>query len=448
MDTTVAVAGGARARRREQRGWYVYDWANSAFPTTVVTVFLGPYLTTVTRAAADPAGFVHPLGVPVRAESFFPYAVAVSVALQVLVLPVAGAIADRTRRKRAWLGGSAYLGALATAALFTVSGSGYLWGGLLFVLANVAYGTSVVVYNSFLPEIAEPAERDRVSSRGWALGYLGGGLLLAGNLALFTLRDRFGVGEGDAVRISLASAGVWWALFTLVPLVTLRDRGTPPVLRSPVLVAGFRQLWGTLRAARGYPRSLLFLVAFLLYNDGIQSVIAFSAVYGSQELGLGQGTLVATILLVQFVAFGGALLLGALAGRWGARRVVLGSLGVWVGVLAAAYAVQRGAAGQFLALAVAIGLVLGGTQALSRSLFSHLVPRGQEAEWFGLYEVSDKGTSAVGSLLFGLTLQLTGSYRSAILSLLVFFVLGGILLARVDVARGAREAGNQAPARV
>ncbi|MFZ5851611.1 MAG: MFS transporter [Actinomycetota bacterium] len=359
MDTTVAVAAGARAPRREQRGWYFYDWANSAFPTTVVTVFLGPYLTTVTRAAADPAGFVHPLGVPVRAESFFPYAVAVSVALQVLVLPVAGAIADRTRRKRAWLGGSAYLGALATAALFTVSGSSYLWGGLLFVLANVAYGTSVVVYNSFLPEIAEPAERDRVSSRGWALGYLGGGLLLAGNLALFTLRDRFGVGEGDAVRISLASAGVWWALFTLVPLVTLRDRGTPPVLRSPVLVAGFRQLWGTLRAARGYPRSLLFLVAFLLYNDGIQSVIAFSAVYGSQELGLGQGTLVATILLVQFVAFGGALLLGALAGRWGARRVVLGSLGVWVGVLAAAYVVQRGAAGQFLALAVAIGLVLG-----------------------------------------------------------------------------------------
>src|SRR5918912_1336828 len=265
-----------QARRREQRGWYFYDWANSAFSTTVATVFLGPYLLEVTKNAADAGGYVHPLGIPVLADSFFPYVLALSVVLQVFLLPVTGAITDRVQRKRRLLALFAYIGAISTMGMYLIQGSAYLFGGLLFVIANLSFGASVVVYNAFLPEIAEPDERDRASSRGWALGYLGGGLLLVANLALFTL----------------------------IPLKSLRDRRSarPGKQGTAIVTAGFRQLLDTLRAARAYPQTLLFLAAYLLYNDGIQTVITLTAVYGEEELELGEGTLISAILMVQFVA--------------------------------------------------------------------------------------------------------------------------------------------------
>jgi UMF1 family MFS transporter len=445
-----ATAETDRPTRREQRGWYFYDWANSAFSTTVATVFLGPYLLAVTKNAADAAGYVHPLGIPVLAGSFFPYVLALSVVLQVFLLPVTGAIADRVQRKRRLLGFFAYIGAVATMGMYLIQGSAYLFGGLLFVMANLSFGASVVVYNAFLPEIAEPDERDRASSRGWALGYLGGGLLLVANLALFSAHESLGLSAGQAVRISLLSAGVWWALFTLIPLKTLRDRGfaRSGEQGAAVVTAGFRQLLATLRAARAYPQTLLFLAAYLLYNDGIQTVIALTAVYGKAELKFGTGTIISVTLMVQFVAFLGALLLGAFARFFGAKRVVLASLILWTGAVAGAYFLQAGAVAQFYLLAAFIGIVLGGSQALSRSLFSHLIPGGQEAEYFSLYEISERGTSWLGPLLFGLTLQLTGSYRSALASLIVFFVVGFVLLTMVDMRRAIVEAGNPPPERV
>src|SRR5918997_2828682 len=216
------MTGSGRSRdtknRREQRGWYFYDWANSAFSTTVVTVFLGPYLTAITENAADAGGLVYPFGIPVLAGSYFPYVLSLSVVLQVFLLPITGAIADGTRKRKRLLLLFAYTGAVATMALYLVQGSAYLLGGLLFVVANLSFGASVVVYNAFLPEIAEPDERDRVSSRAWALGYLGGGLLLAANLVLFSAHESLGLSEGHAVRVSLISAGAWWALFALIPL--------------------------------------------------------------------------------------------------------------------------------------------------------------------------------------------------------------------------------------
>jgi len=439
-----------RPRHREQRGWYFYDWANSAFSTTVATVFLGPYLLTVTKNAADAGGYVHPLGIPVLAGSFFPYVLALSVALQVFLLPVTGAIADRVKRKKRLLGLFAYIGAIATMGMYLIQGSAYLFGGVLFVIANLSFGASVVVYNAFLPEIAEPDERDRASSRGWALGYLGGGLLLVANLALFTAHESLGLSAGQAVRISLFSAGAWWALFTLIPLKTLRDRGAarPGKQGAGIITAGFRQLLDTLRAARDYPQTLLFLAAYLLYNDGIQTVITLTAVYGEAELKFGTGTIISVTLMVQFIAFLGALLLGAFARFFGAKRVVLVSLVLWTGAIAAAYFLQAGAVWQFYLLAAFIGIVLGGSQALSRSLFSHMIPGGQEAEYFSLYEISERGTSWLGPLLFGLTLQLTGSYRSSLASLIVFFVLGFVLLTMVDVRRAIVDAGNPPPERV
>jgi MFS transporter, UMF1 family len=431
---------------REQRGWYWYDWANSVFTTSVTTVFLGPYLSDVAEnAAGGENGTLHPLGIPVSPDSVFPYLLSAAALVQVFVLPVVGALADRTRRKRELLGLFAYAGSLATAALFFVAGGRYLLGVLLFLVANTCFGASIVVYYSWLPEIAGPDERDAVSSRGWAWGYLGGGLLLALNLVLFLGRDSLGLSEGDAVRICFLSVAAWWAAFTVIPLRRLRDRPAPPGADTPSAAGSFRQLADTLRSLRSYPQTWAFLLAYLLFNDGIQSVIGLSAQYGDRELELSQTVLISTILLVQFVAFGGALLLGRIAARVGAKRTVLGSLVVWVAVLCLAFGVQKGSAVQFYVLGVAIGVVLGGTQALTRSLFGQMTPVGKEAEYYGLYEISDKGTSWLGTLAFGLALQFTGSYRIAIISLVVFFVAGFVLLARVDVRRAVTEARGEQP---
>ncbi|MDX6349168.1 MAG: transporter, family [Streptomyces sp.] len=443
---TVAAA---RERRREQRGWYFYDWANSVFSASVITVFLGPYLTTVAKAAADADGYVHPLGIPVRAGSYFAYAISASVLLSVFVMPLAGAVADRTGRKKPLMGLFAYIGAAATMGMFFLSGDRYLLGGALLVTANVAYAASVVIYNSFLPQIAEPDERDAVSSRGWAFGYAGGSLVLVANLVLFLQHDAFGMSEGVAVRLCLASAGLWWGAFTIVPLLRLRERGVPSPSAGTgeggSLGQGFRQLAATVRDMRRYPLTLSFLLAYLVYNDGVQTVISQASVYGSEELGLGQSTLIAAILLVQVLAVAGALLLGRMAARYGARRTVLGSLVAWTVTIGAGYFLPAGEPVWFFVLAAAIGMVLGGSQALSRSLFSHMVPRGKEAEYYSVYEVSDRGTSWLGPLLFGLTYQLTGSYRDAIISLVAFFAIGFVLLARVPVRRAVAAAGNPVP---
>ncbi|WP_328431149.1 MULTISPECIES: MFS transporter [unclassified Streptomyces] len=432
-------------RQREQRGWYFYDWACSVYSTSVLTVFLGPYLTSVAKSASDADGFVHPLGIPVRAGSFFAYCVSASVIVSIFVMPLVGAAADRTGRKKPMLAACAYVGAAATTGLFFLSGDRYLLGGLLLVVANSAVAVSMVVYNSYLPQIAPPEDRDRVSSRGWAFGYAAGSSMLIVNLVLFTAHDSFGVSESTAVRICLASAGLWWGAFTLVPLKRLRDRRATSTAPA---VHGWRQLAATLRGMRGKPLTLAFLLAYLIYNDGIQTVISQASVYGSEELGLSQSTLITAVLMVQVLAVAGALGMGRLARTYGAKRTILGSLVAWTLTLAAGYFLPAGAPVWFFVLASGIGLVLGGSQALSRSLFSHLVPPGQEAEYFSAYEMSDRGMSWLGPLLFGITYQLTGSYRDAIISLVAFFVIGFALLARVPVRQAILEAGNPIPERI
>ncbi|MFE0357286.1 MFS transporter [Streptomyces nigra] len=441
------AADDAAGRRREQRGWYFYDWACSVYSTSVLTVFLGPYLTSVAEAAADADGFVHPLGIPVRAGSFFAYSVSLSVVVAVLVMPLVGAAADRTGRKKPLLAAAAYTGAAATTAMFLLDGDRYLLGGLLLVVANAAQSVAMMLYNSYLPQIAPPEERDAVSSRGWAFGYAAGSLMLVVNLALYLGHETFGVSEGMAVRICLASAGLWWGVFALVPLLRLRDRGpsSEKTVGQRGTTTGFRQLAATLRDMRRHPLTLAFLLAYLVYNDGIQTVITQASVYGSKELGLSQSTLIGAVLLVQVLAVAGALTMGRLARVYGAKRTILGSLVAWTLTLAAGYFLPAGAPVWFFVLAAGIGLVLGGSQALSRSLFSHLVPPGKEAEYFSAYEISDRGMSWLGPLLFGLTYQLTGSYRDAIISLVAFFVIGFILLARVPVRRAISDAGNPVP---
>jgi UMF1 family MFS transporter len=408
------------ATRRSQRfGWYVYDWANSAFSTTVVTAFLGPYLTSVARASAGADGYVHPFG----------------------VLPVIGALADRSHRKRFLLGATAGGGALATTMLFfvTADAGNYLLGALLFITANLFFGSSIVIYNSFLPDVATVEERDAVSSRGWALGYLGGGLLLLINMLMYASASESGQNVGLTVRTILASAGIWWALFTLVPLRLLPS--APPRTAEPMRMrAAFRQLWDTLRHARTYPQTFLFLMAYLTYNDAVQTVITMSSQFGQEELGLGLDVLMSAILLVQFVAIGGSLLFERIA-RWtSTKRAIEIAIVGWITILVMAYVAVQGSTG-FYIMAAAIAIVLGGIQALSRSLFSQIIPLGREAEYFSLYEISDKGTSWIGPMVFGWTLTLTGSYRLAVLSLIIFLVIGFVLLTRVNVERARLEAG-------
>ncbi|RKN41432.1 MFS transporter [Micromonospora endolithica] len=443
--------------RSERTGWYFYDWAMSAFSTTVITVFLGPFLTTVAKLAAgcelgaeSCSGYVYPLGIKVAPGSYFAYLVSLSVFLTVFVLPVVGAVADRTTHKKRLLAAAAFTGAAATVGMLFVTGDRYLLGGALFLVANIAFGAGVVVYNSFLPQLGGPDDRDGISSRGWALGYLGGGLLLALNLVAVTMLGEDGNDQRtlDLARWSIVSAGLWWAVFTLVPLRWLREHPTATALAARggnVLTDGFRQLGRTLRQIKAYPLTLYFLLAFLVYNDGIQTVIALASQYGTEELRLGQSTLIVTILLVQFLAFGGALLLGALARRIGAWKTVLLSLVLWTGVILAAFRLPAEAPVPFMVLGAAIGLVLGGSQALSRSLFSQLIPAGREGEYYGFYEISDKGTSWLGPLAFGLVFQLTNSYRVGLVSLLIFFVVGFVLLLAVPMRRAIVAAGNTPP---
>ncbi|MBK6874257.1 MAG: MFS transporter [Kineosporiaceae bacterium] len=452
-------------RQRRQRAWYFYDWANSAYVTTTATVLFGPYLTSVAKQAACPGQDtdlvcetnLSVLGLPVNPGSLALYTITAATLLSAFVLPVVGALVDRTGRKVALMSGFAWVGALAAACLGFVAGTNWGLGVVLQMIAALCLGSSLVAYDAILIDIATPDERDRVSSRGWALGYAGGGLLLAVNLGVVTAHDALGMSTGTAVRLSLFTAGLWWALFTLVPYLGLRslpivagERSATAAGRGSAGQSLARQSFGQLRETfthlRGYPQTLLFLLAYLLYNDGIQTVISASSIFGQEQLHLSSDQLIIVILVVQFVAMGGALLFGQLAARFGAWRSILASLGLWCVVVSLGYLVPDRAFVAFLGLGVFIGIVLGGSQALSRSLFSQLIPRGREAEYFSLYQAAERGTSWFGTLLFGLVFQITHSYRYAILALVLFFIVGGVLLSRVDIRRGITDAGNTVPA--
>jgi UMF1 family MFS transporter len=448
--TTVESPGTAVSEpstRRERVGWYFYGWADHAFYTTVIAVVIAPYLTSVAKAAADANEDVHPFGLTIAAGSYYPYLVSAATLISVFTLPTLGAIADRSRHKRRLLAGAAAIGVLSTMGFYFVTGDRYLLGGLLFLFATVALNGGAVVFNSFLPQMVGPERRDATSSIGWALGYVGGGLHLLLSLVVFNV---YGT-DSPVVRWVLVSAGAWWGIFAVVALVRLKDREPiqdPAAVGGNVVTSSFKQLGHTLRGMRAYPLTLLFLAAFLIYNDGIQTVISQASLYATEELQLSKSVLATTVLMIQFVAFGGALLLGLLA-RWiGAWKAILVSLVLWTGVILAAYWLPVGGAGPFMAVGAAIGLVLGGSQALSRSLFSQLIPRGREAEYFGFYALADKGMSWSGPLVFGLIYQSTHQYRTSIFALLAFFIIGFVILLTVPVRRAIVAVGNTPPHRL
>ena len=463
--TTPAVERGPDGQpvndRREIFGWMLYDWANSAFYTTVVGALLGPYLISLAQADVGKTGVVLDLGPlgAVTAQSFYQLFVAVAVGSQVLLLPIVGAIADYSNLKKRLMAVFCYTGVAATCLLFFVTGKFYLLGGLLFVVANLCFGGAIVLYNSFLPEIATEERRDAVSSRGFALGYLGGGLLLALNFLMVAVAPSLlapygyteGAAQGLAVRLSLLSAGVWWGVFAFFSFRRLRAREMKKRLPpgKSFLTAGFAQIAETFRELRRLPHTLKFLVAYLLYNDGIQTVIGSASVFIAAELFEGgldnpdAPTFVLSIFLfVQFMGIGGALLFERIARLLGTKSAILVSLVIWAGIVIYAFGFFH-TRGQAWAMAAVIAVVLGGSQALSRSLFSQMIPAGREASFFGIYEVSERGTSWLGPLVFSVVVARTGSFRYALLSLIVFFVSGLLLLLFTDTARAIREAGNE-----
>jgi UMF1 family MFS transporter len=436
--------------KREIRGWAMYDWANSAFSTTVGTVFLGPYVASLAAGAAKASsdGMARLAGLPIAPDSFFPYCVSLSVGLQVLFLPILGAIADYSHRRKQMMQLFAVIGAIATIALFLTTAPIWWLGGLLYIGANLAFGASIVFYNAYLPDIASEDQRDRVSSYGWAMGYLGGGLLLVLNLAFYLLREKIGVPTDLAVRINLASAGVWWLGFSFFTWVRLRPRHAVKQLPKgeTYIGVGFQQLWRTIRDLKHFPETLKYLLAYFMYNDGIQTVIAVSATFAAAPLlrgglEIGQSTLTMIILMIQFVAFFGALLWGRLANWIGAKRAIIVALVIWAGVVIYAYGGMQGDSRviEFVILGAFIALVMGGSQAISRSLYAQMIPEGREAEYYSFYEVSERGTSWIGPLLFGLMNQVFGSLRPAILSLIFFFVMGLIILPFVNVDKAMHD---------
>jgi UMF1 family MFS transporter len=438
---------------KEIFGWIVYDWANSAFYTTVVAALFGDYLTRLAQAAVGENGTVFQLGpLLVTAKSLAPFTVGASVFLQVFLLPILGAYGDYSALKKRLMMIFCYGGVLATCLLFFLTVNRHLFGSAVFILANVCFGASLVFYNSFLPDITTEDKRDQVSSRGFAWGYLGGGILLALNLVFIFTAEGIGMSTGMAVRLSLLSAGIWWGAFATITFQRLRTRPAARQLpeNQSYLTIGFAELAATFRELLRLRHTLRYLIGYLFYNDGIQTVITVSAVFMGQELFRSRGLetppsfLIGILLLAQFVGFFGALGFERIARLVGTKNAILISLLGWCAIVVSIYAFLYTVA-QAWVFATFIALVLGGSQALSRSLFSQMIPKNREAAFFGIYEISERGTSWLGPIVFGLVVAYTNSYRQAILSLIAFFVIGTIILLFTDTQRAIHDAGNLLP---
>ena len=436
--------------RREIFGWIVYDWANSVFFTTVVGVLIGEYITALAQQSVGENGIVLNTGVfVVTAKSLYPYTVGLSVFLQIFFLPILGAIADYSHLKKSFMAFFCFLGAVTCSLLFFIDGNLYLLGCVLFLVANLSAGASMVFYNSYLNDITTIDRRDKVSSYCFAAGYISGALVLLANLILLRNAENLGISTNLAVRICLLTAGLWWGGFAIITFSILKRR--QPVREVPVgknyISAGIGELAGTFKELLKLKHTLLFLIAYLLYNDGIQTVITTSATFISQELFVrnnietDRSVLVVAFLIAQVVGFVGALTFERIARLTTAKYSIIISLVIWSAIVVYAYAFLSTVTEAYI-MSGFIGFVLGGSQALSRSLFSQMIPAGRESAFFGIYEISERGTSWIGPVVFGVVAQMTNSYRPAILALIAFFVIGCVILLFTDTKKAIEDAGN------
>jgi UMF1 family MFS transporter len=415
--------------RKEKFGWCLYDWANSAFATTIMASVLPVYFAAsiVPEQGAEVSfmGFSWCLS----ATSLWGYVSGLTAFLVLITAPVLGGIADYGHRKKAFLMAFCYSGAFLT-ALFFFSGPGRVFYTLfLFFLAHYCFVGGNVFYDAFLPFLSRGKDMDRLSGQGFALGYLGGGLLLALNVLFIQFSQELGVDKGAAVRLSLASAGIWWGLFGTIAFLLFREEKSSRVEHMGLIRAaarGLQETWETARMVARYRHILIFLLAYMIYNDGVQTVIKMASIYGKDELGLSTGTLLGTLLMVQFIGIAGTLLMSRIALWFGTKKTIMGGLLVWLGLTIFSYGMNTSQ--EYWLLGIVVGLVLGGTQALSRSLYARLIPKEHAAQFFGYFSVFAKFSAIWGPIIFAIIRQVTGTARLSILSLSLFFLTGWILL--------------------
>jgi MFS transporter, UMF1 family len=424
--------------RPELRAWAMYDWANSAFMVVVITAIFPIYFSAVAAANLPPE----------TATFRFTIATTIGLALIAMLAPLLGTIADYAGAKKKLLGGFMLLGVAAVGMMFFIQRGDWLLAAVLFILANIGANGSFVFYDALLPHVARPEEINRVSTAGYALGYLGSGLLLALNLAWIQRPEWFGLPHGPGItpeqatlptRLAFLSVAIWWVLFS-IPL--LRRVAEPQRIArregsGRLLGDAIKQLGATFKQLRGYRNAFLMLLAFLIYNDGIGTIIRMATIYGT-EVGIGRGALIASILMVQFVGVPFAFLFGLLADRIGAKQSIFLGLIVYAGISILGYFMTS--AIHFMILAFLVGVVQGGTQAISRSLFASMIPKQQSGEFFGFFAVFEKFAGVFGPAIIAAVISITGSTRLSILSVIVFFVVGAWLLLKVDVEAGRREA--------
>jgi UMF1 family MFS transporter len=416
-------------------GWAMYDFANSAFATTVLAVVFIDYF----RRAVVEGGGVRLAGFTVPAHSLWLYVYAGAMLLVVVTGPVLGALADASARRKLCLAVCCAAGAAATCLMALVVPGDVLLALALLVVSAYAFSAGNIFYNSFLPDVAEPRRLGRVSGLGWGLGYLGGVLCLLVNLMMIEHPRRFGIPDVNhlPVRLSVLVAGVWWLVFALPMFAWVRERRADgPGSRAP-LGRGLGQIARTLTHLRRHRTLFLFVLAFLLYSNGVEAVLSAGVLFGGHDLGMEQKELVECFLMIQVVALAGSFAFGWVADRVGSKRAVLGSLAVWLGVLVWAFFVRSAA--EFRVMGAIIGLVMGGTQAASRSLMGMMTPAAHKAEFFGFYAFGGRMGAAVGPLVCAVVGHATGSMRTAVTSLLFFFAAGAVLLALVNVKRGLAE---------
>ena len=424
-----------KVRRREVLAWSMYDWANSAYSTISITVLAMYVLSTLNAIRPN-------LGVVV-----WGYGIGGTAMVAAILSPILGAVADAHASKRRWLALTALGGSLASCLMYLATPDRPWLLVLLFLTAHLCFELSFSFYNAFLPEIATDENMGRISGWGFGMGYIGGGLALLAVLLIFQFGPSWGLPtqEHDSTklvtRLSLLLMGLWWGLFTLPTLYWLKDRNIPldkPQTLVRATRKATREVWNTLRHIRLYRTLAMFLLGFLIYNDGVQTVITQSIVFAENVLQMTLPELVPVILMIQFIAMPGALLVGWLADRRGQKFALGLCLAIWVGLLIGAFFITTQL--HFWMMAVVVALVLGGTQSVSRAIMGLMIPRERTAEFFGFFSFSSKAVSFLGPVLFSTIVFWTDNARWALSSLLLFFLLGWFIVSRVDLDRGRREA--------
>jgi UMF1 family MFS transporter len=431
-------------QKREIFGWAMYDFANSAFATTILAVIFNQYFAKV--VAGGEKG-VHLLGFQLHGASFFTFSVSLSMAISAVLSPFLGAVADSSGTKKRFLMFFCYVAVLFTGLLYFVHEGDYWMGAIFFVMANIGFAGGNVFYNAFLPEISTDQNIGRISGLGWALGYVGGGLLLAINLVMLKYSEWIGFPGGYfTVQDCFFSVALWWLFFSVPTFLLVKERayGKESLSEGGYFRAGYRRLQHTFRRMRSFRELTRFLVAYLIYNEGIETVIVMASIFGAEVLGMETNELILFFLMIQGIAFVGSMIFGFLADTFGNKRAVMITLGIWS--LIVLWAFQLGIfwdpKTEYWILGVLVALVLGGSQAASRSLQGLFTPDANSAEFFGFFAVSGKFASIFGPLIYGILIAITGSVQSGVLSVLLFFVVGMVILWTVNEKKGREERGK------